>query len=182
MSKTPVFPVLQDLSSEDGNAWHTMAIGDAVGTRDKGGVIVAKDPSDNAAMLSVDANNRLIISDESDALVDLNGEGDNVGNTSFVDLFDIVLQATTVYKNLDWSVACFRECTFEILIIDDEGVSDVETILATIKVSAGQFTHASQKISNFTSGSTGAQVLRVRAKNLNATSQMEACTGIQEIQ
>ena len=61
MSKTPNFPVLQDLSTLDGQPWHTMAEGDAVSTRAKGGVIIA--------VLLVDVDHVVVVVPASNAAI-----------------------------------------------------------------------------------------------------------------
>lgn len=182
MSKTPVFPVLQDLATEDGRPWHLLQEGDAVATRNKAAVVMAKDASGNGRMPSVDSQDRLIVNTEADDVVELDGVGDNAGSGSQVTLFDITLQNSMDYKNVEWMVSCFREATFEFVHIDDLGGTPTELILGTPKVGAGSFTSSGKKTARFTTGATGVQVLRVRAQNLNATSQLEACLSVQEVQ
>lgn len=183
MSSLPSFPPLQDPVSNDGQPWHRVLEGDAAAAKNAGAVLTAKDESGNLDYLNIDDQGRVKTISNLEDTIDLDGEGDNAGNnSSFQTLFDIILQATTVYKDLEWVFACFREATYEIVAIDDRDGSPTEVILATIKVGAGAFTHASKKTSRFTSGSTGVIVLRVRAKNLNATSQLEACLSAKEVQ
>lgn len=182
MSKTPNFPVLQDTADSDGKPWHLVAEGDPVASRNFGGMAIAKDASGNFRVPAVDSTDRLIVNTEADDIVDLKGEGDNAGSGSFVTLFDITLQTSTVYKNLEWVVSCFRDATFELVHIADLGGSPVETLLATPKVGSGNATSPGKLTNRFTSGGTGTQVLRVRATNLTATSQLEAAASIQEVQ
>ncbi len=182
MSKTPNFPVLQDLTTLDGRPWHLLQESDAVATRNKAAVIIAKDVSGNGRMPLVDSQDRLMVNSEADDIVALKGEGDDVGSGSFVTLFDITLQNSMDYKNLEWITSCFRDATFELVHIDDLGGSPVETILGTTKVGSGDYTSAGGLESRFTTGAAGTQVIRVRAVNLTATSQLEAAVSIQEVQ
>lgn len=182
MSSLPSFPPLANPTGSAGAYWHLTAEGDAISSRNKGMVVVAKDISGDAQVPLVNAANHLIVDNETEDVVDLQDEGDNSGSASFVTLATIVTQTTTVYKNLDWVVACFREATMEIVAIDDVGGSPVETILATIKVGSGSFTDSNGIRFRHTSGSTGTQNLIIRGINLNALSQMEASLSIEEVQ
>lgn len=182
MSKTPNFPVLQDTADGDGKPWHLVAENDAVAARNMGGVAIAKNASNQFRVPAVDTQDRLIVNSEADDIVDLKGEGDDAGSGTFVTLFDITLQNSMDYKNLEWVASCFRDTTFEIVHIADLGGSPVETILATPKVGSGSFTSFGKLTSRFTSGATGVQVVRFRGINLTSTSQMEASASLQEVQ
>lgn len=182
MSLAPNFPILQDTADNSGAPWHLTAEGDAVNARNKGMVVIAKDSLGNAQIPEVDSQNRLLVNSEGADTVGLKGEGDNAGSGTFVDLFDITLQNDTQYQQLEWLVSCFREATFEILWIDDEGGTPTETILCTPKVGSGAYSNSGQLFAPFTTGSVGNQVLRVRALNQTALSQLEAAASIQEVQ
>ena len=121
MSKTPNFPVLQDTADGDGKPWHLVAENDPVASRNMGGVAIAKNASNQFRVPAVDTQDRLIVNSEADDIVDLKGEGDNAGSGTFVTLFDITLQASMDYKNLEWVASCFRDATFEIVHIADLG-------------------------------------------------------------
>ncbi len=183
MSLAPTFNVLENFSTQEGTPWHLVAEGETVTGKNAGLVMVAKDPSGDAIYLSVDTQGRLNVNSEAEDVVSLKGVGDNAGSATFVTLFDITLQASTEYKELEWSVSCFRDATFELVHVDDlGGGGETFNILATPKVGSGDYTDSAKQEARFTTGGTGTQVLRVRALNLNALSQLEGSASIKEVQ
>lgn len=182
MSSTPNFPILQNVGSGAGAPWHLVAEGDAAAAKNAGAVLAFKDAGGNLRYPTVDSQDRINVNTEGDDVVDLADSGDNAGSGTFVDLLTITLQNSTDYKKLDWVFSCFRDATFEIVWVDDVGGTDTETILATSKVGSGDYTDSNQMNRRFTTGATGVQELRVRAVNLNVTSQLEAALAVQEVQ
>ena len=68
-------------------------------------------------------------------------------------------------------MSCLRSSIFEIVHIDDEGVTDTEVVLEEIIVGPGQFTFqtALNCLQLDTTGGTGVIVLTIRAKNFTGT-------------
>lgn len=179
----PVFTILENPATQAGSPQHLVSEGQAVAAKNYGLGIVAKDSSGNAIFLRTNAAGQLLVNAEAADVVLLGGQGDNAGSATVVTLFDIALQNDYEYKNLEWVCSCFREATFELVHVDDlGGGGETFNILGTVKVGAGDYTDSGKVASPFTAGSTGTQVLRVRALNLNATSQLEASASIEEIQ
>lgn len=183
MSSTPNFPILQNVGTSEGAPWHLVSEGDAAAGKNAGAVLTARDELGNLAYLRTrSSDGRLIVDTEGEDVVELKGQGDNAGSGTFVDLLTITLQQSTVYKNLEWLVSCFRDSTFEIVHVADVGVTDVETILATPKVGSGDYTNDGKMTSKFTTSGVGVQELRIRGLNLNVLSQLEAALSVQEVQ
>lgn len=124
--------------------------------------------------------NEPLPSTEAGFLANLNGFGSNPGSGALVTILDIALENDANYKNIEWSVSCFRDAVFTVLHIDDLGGADTETILASVRVGSNQYNDSDKKVSPFTAGGTGTQVLRVRAQNISSTSQLDACLGVQK--
>jgi hypothetical protein len=69
----------------------------------------------------------------------------------------------------------------EVYWVDDVGGADTETILHTFRVGAGHYNEVDQiDCLEFTAGTTAE--LRIRGKNLNTTSDINAMVAAQEIQ
>lgn len=84
---------------------------------------------------------------------------------------EITLAAATAYKEVAFVVSCRRDSLFQIIQQDDL----TENVLAEIIVGAGQYT-LSQVLHclKFTTGATGVQKLKVKAKNFEALSSLRA--------
>jgi len=179
-----VFTSLENLSTGAGMPLHQAFEGDAAASRNAHGALVAKDGSGNLKYLKTNANGELVISLESEEYALLSESGSVAGTTSYQDVATVVLQAGFVYKQLELVCSSFRDGIFQVVAIDDVGVTDVETVLIDgIRVGAGQFS-AVVPLSTFmfTAGSTGVQNLVIRGKSLNAGSQLDVLVSFKEVQ
>jgi hypothetical protein len=84
---------------------------------------------------------------------------------------ELTLAAGEVYTNISVTGSCLRPSLFEVVHIDDEGVTDTETVLEEFVVGPGQYTFQTSLdcLELDTTGGTGTIVLTVRAKNFTAT-------------
>ena len=172
--------VLEDVASGAGRALHAALAGDAAAGKNAHGVFIGKDPSGNLQYASLNAANELRVSLEQGDATHLAANGTAAGNTSFADIATITLSASKVYRNVGFLAACFRDAEFKIVSIDN----GTPTVLALgILVGAGQLT-AAQQLSNliFTSGATGAQTLKLQAKNFNVLSDFRGTLTVDEIE
>ena len=177
------FPILED-GTQAGVPLSKKAEGDAAAGGNYAGMLVGKDPSGNLQFVKLNSNNEVVVDTEGSEQACLTGEGNSTGSASYVDLATITLALLRTYKKVGWSVSCFRDAIFEIVYVDDVGVGDTETVLATIRVGAGDYTDSQELecLGFDTLSGTGTQELRIRGKNLNALSDMDAALAVSEIQ
>lgn len=179
-----VFTSLENLSTGEGMPLHQAFEGSAAEDRNAHGALVAKDTAGNLIYLKTNLAGELVTSLESEEFALISDSGTHTGNVAYQNIVTLVLQADLVYKELELVCSCFRDAVFQIVAIDDVGVSPVETILINgIRAGAGQFSAiVSLKTFMFTAGSTGVQNLVIRGKNLNSTSTMDVVASVKEIQ
>jgi len=167
------FPTLEDSGSGAGLPLHKVLEGDASAAKNASAGLVAKKASDGTLIYlrTDDAGNLLTTQDGGGTQV--KNRGTAAGNTSFTTVAEITLTADANYKGLDWVCSCFRDAIFEIVLIDDPAGTPTEEILADVICGPGDFTDSGSLDIRFTAGPTD-PVLRVRAKNLNTTSDFRA--------
>ncbi len=177
--KEQVFNSLQ-LADGTGVALHRVLEGDAIAAKNAAPGLVAKDPADQFAYLQLNAAGEILVNTEGSDIACLKGQGTHAGdNAAFQDLAVIALTINKVYKKLGYIISCFRDTVFEIYHQNDAA----EVILGTLRCGAGDVNDSSQLDGlEFTAGGVGVQELRIRAKNLNAPSTMDATVTVGEIQ
>lgn len=162
------FPSLEGASGE-GLALRSVQQGEAVAAKNGSLAFAFKDSSGNAIAPALNPVGALPVT--MDVGTDLYARGTVAGNASFADVVSLALTVAKVYQGLEVLVSCFRDAVFEV-VWDDDGS---ETILADAVITPG---HSTVMINlsklQFTSGATGTQTLKVRAKNLNTTSDFRA--------
>lgn len=176
--------VLEDSGTQAGLPLHKALAGETSVAKNAHGALVATDGANAFQYMKVNANRELIVSSESADLAYLFDEGGVVGSTSFQTLAEITLAADTVYRSLDFNGSCFRDAVYEVVFIADAAGTPVETVLVTFRTGAGELSFGDSKASlEFTSGGTGDQLLRIRAKQLqNAASDIDGMVAIKEVQ
>lgn len=166
------FPTLEDSGTGAGLPLHKVLEGDASAAKNASAGLVATRADGSLRYLRVDdAGNLQITLDAGGTRV--KDRGTATGNTSFTTVAEITLTASAAYNGLDWVCSCFRDAVFEIVLIDDPNGTPTEEILADVLCGPGDFTDSGKLDLRFTAGSTD-PVLRVRAKNLNTTSDFRA--------
>lgn len=145
--------------------------GDAAAAKNASAALVAKDSSGNLKFILVDDAGNLLVSTDGGG-TPAAAAGQVGGSGSFVTVCDIALVAGKTYRAVEWLVNCFRDALFEIVHIDDPTGTPVESVMGWIAVGPGDFTDSgSLKSLTFVAGAT-TPVLRLRAKNLNAVSDL----------
>jgi phage gp45-like len=182
--KPQAMPVTEDPTSQEGKPLHHAIEGDSAATHQNSApILVGKDPSGNLQYLSLNSNNEVIVDSDSAEVACLSDTGKVTGNNSTEQLVvSITLQASTEYKEIGYIVSNFRQSEYRIIAVDDVGVTDVETELATILVGPGDYTDsATLDCLTFTSGSTGVQELQIVGLNKDAASDLRATISAKEI-
>lgn len=175
------FPILEDSSTEAGLPLHKVLEGDDPTAKNALPSLSFKDSSGNLVYPTLDNSGALPVTLEG-SKVCKSERGESVGNQTFQDIATITLTNSASYEDLDWVVSCFRDCHFQIVTVDDVGGTDTETILADILVGAGDFSDSGRlKCETFTAPAAGVNVVKLKAKNINALSDMRGTITIGEI-
>ena len=179
--KRPVFPGTEN-SSGNGVPLGAAQEGAVAAGLDAQGALVGKDPSGNLQYLALNVNNEIIISGGGVGVACLNAHAKIDGNLALTPIATIVLQLAMTYKQIGYIVSSTRSSEFEIVYIDDVGVTDVETVLARVITGIGDSNDSSQLecLEFDTIGGTGVQNLVIRGKNHFKTSDMNATLTVRE--
>ena len=174
------FPILEVSGTEAGVPLHKVLEGDASASKNALAALAFKDIAGNLRYPKVNANDELVISTEATDVACLTDRAENAaGSATDVDLATITLLTDHEYKEIGFVVSCARDALFQVVQIDDA----TTTVLADVIVGAGAYSVAQEiKCLSFTSGSTGTQTLKIRAKNLNALSALRATLTVTEVQ
>lgn len=142
-----------------------------------------KDNAGNVVLPQLNPEGAIVVSGDAGTTKRARGEDLDGDDVSPMDLVTITLAADKLYTKLSAQGSCFRDTEYEIVLIDDVGVSDTETILDIFLTGPGQFTTKSGlDIDSFdTNGFTGVVELHLRAINLNKASKTTASMSVNEI-
>lgn len=165
MSDRIVFPVIADLATGEGQ----LLTGREAGEAQAGKGI--------QAFVFKDAAGNLIVPTLVDGKVPVTSEGAGVpkshraedadGSSVLVDLATIALTPGKTYKDVKFTVSCRRSALFQIVQIDDAST----TVHADVVLDAGQYSFGDNLGSTeIVAGLTGAQTLKIIAKNLDTGS------------
>jgi len=169
-----IFYILADSSTGAGEAAISRIEGEAAAGI--AGLIgfAFKDSSGNVVLPQLDSQGRLPVTEEAAAGDCFNNHGELAAGSATIAKVtgaEIALTAAKVYHKISATGCCLRTSLFEVTHIDDEGVTDTETILEEFIVGAGQFSFQTSLdcLELDTTGGTGTIVLTLRAKNFNGT-------------
>ena len=136
-----------------------------------------KDSAGNVILPSLNSSGQLPVTSE----VSGNGlyaRGTNAGSNSQVTIASLTLVASKKYENIQMIVSCFRDSTFQLIWSNNAA----ETILCDLRCGPGGFSaQANLGDLEFTSGSTGAQLLLIKGKNENALSNLTATVSCKQL-
>lgn len=177
------FPVLEDASTKLGIVLTKVAEGDASSGKNYLGALAFKDGAGNLRFPKVDAQDRVLVSAGVGDTAELWERGEAAaGSATFVDVTGavIALQTGMSYKQIKGVVSCRRGAHFQVVWVDDA----VSTIIADVRLEAGQYTQAFNLDLPFDSGATGTQSLKLVAKNFEALplSALGGTIGVTEVQ
>ena len=175
------FTVLEDVSSQAGLPLHKVLEADAAAAKNALPALVAKDAGGLLRYNKTNTAGEVSVVVTSGKTC-MSARGTASGSATFVDVATITLVNGEKYQDLDWVVSCFRDAVYEVLIVEDVGGLDTEIILADILVGPGDFTDSGVlRCQEFTAPAADVNVLKVRAKNMNALSDFRASITIGQL-
>ena len=179
----PSFPVLEDVTTQAGTAWHMGKEGDPSATRNAAPALVAVDSSLDLQYLRVNGTGELLVSTAGD-IACLSAQGTNDDGGALALVCEITLQASKVYKDLETIVSSYRNAKFLVEWVDDEGGGgEAITTLFKGRVGPGSLTECCRLVcAEFTSGAVGVQKLRIRAESSNGNSDIDGALAVSEVQ
>jgi hypothetical protein len=175
------FTILEDSSTQAGLPLHKVLEADAAAAKNALPALVAKDAGGLLRYIKTNTAGEVSVVVAS-GKVCVSARGSVAGSATFVDVATITLVNGETYQDLDWVVSCFRDAVFEVVRVEDVGGADTEIIVADMLVGPGDFTDSGVlKCEEFTAPATDVNVLKIRAKNVNALSDFRATITIGQI-
>lgn len=172
--------IMEDVATAGGRPLHAAVEGDAASGKNAHGVLGFKDPSGNMAYAKVNAARQIEVSFEQGDATRLAGHGTTAGNAAYQDVATITLATSKTYRNLGFLAACYRDAEFQVVSVDN-GVATVQAL--GLLVGQGDLSaHGQMPSFTFASGATGAQTLKLQAKNQNTLSDFRGTITIDEIE
>jgi hypothetical protein len=163
-----VFRVIADDTTGEGEPLISRTEGEVAAAKAGSIGFAFKDSSGNVILPQLDSLGRLPTTEVAGTCKYQHGElAAGSSTTVKVTGAEIALTAGKVYTNIGFTASCLRTSIFELVHIDDEGVTDTEVVLEEIIVGPGAFFACCQLNCREidTTGGTGVIVLTVRAKN-----------------
>ena len=180
-----VFNTLKDSATGAGEGLISRIEGEVAAGQEGSIGFAFKDASGNVVLPQLDAQGRIPVSEIAGSCKYAVGEllAGSVGSSVKVTGAEIALTAAKVYHEIGVTGSCTRTSVFELVHIDDEGVTDTEVVLERFIVGPGQFTFASElKCREIdTTGGTGTIVLTLRAENLEKASTLRGSISAVEV-
>lgn len=179
------FATLEDDITGAGEALSSRVEGEVAAGKNGSIGFSFKDAGGNVVLPTLDAEGKLpVTSDNAGIPHDAHGEA-LAGSATFVDLITEVLDLSKTYNSFNYQVSCLRAAHFQLVYIDDVGVTDTEMVICDIILASGQYTFQSmapRRVLDTTAG-TGVQNLVLRAVNLeiNKLSALRSCLSYIEV-
>lgn len=177
-----VFPTLEN-DTQQGVALNSRQEGEAAASKNGSIGFAFKDASGNVALPQL--NNEGAIPVTSDAGTTKRARGADADGDAVTPMVlgQIVLTVDKSYTKLSAQGSCFRDTEFQVVLIEDVGVTDVETILDEFLTGPGQFTTKSGlEVDIFNTNSfTGTIHIELRAINLNKASKTTGSISVNEV-
>jgi hypothetical protein len=142
---------------------------------------IAIDTSNNFQYLKVNGDGELIVSSES-AGTAKHAQAQLTADGTMQDVADITLTASKVYEKIEFMGSNTFATAWEVVGIEDDAGSPVETVIAEFLTGPGQFTFADHlDWATYTAGTTGVLKLRIRGQQLHGpNSELRASIGALE--
>jgi len=176
------FPTLEN-DSEQGAVLKARQEGNAALLQNGSIGFAFKDQANNVVLPQLNPEGAIVVTTDAGTCKRGYGEDVNGNDVAKMVLVTIPLVAEKLYSKLSSIGSCFRDTEFEIVLIDDVGVTDTETKLGEYLCGPGQFTTKwNLDCDQFdTIGGTGVINLVLRAINLNKASKTSASISVNEI-
>jgi len=163
------FPVLEDASTGAGLPLHKVLQGDPLASKNALAALGFKNAGNNLRYPLVDENDILFVRNALGYTANLSEKGElaagSIGSIVDVTGASLTLQNSKVINGVSVIVSCRRGALFQI-VWDDDGV---ESVLGEVVLDAGQYSFSDVFPSiEFTTGATGDQFLKLKAKNFEA--------------
>lgn len=172
-----VFRTLLD-GSNVGQALKKMVIGDSPTSANGAIGFAFRDSSGNVTMPQLTADGKLPVDTEASGGTCRHGKGEHAGSTSIVDVTSatVTISGGVAANKIHAICSCLHASLFQVVYVDDADAVPVETILAEGIAGPGQFTIdiGTDCLSQDVSGGTGAQKIKVKAKNFAIASTLRA--------
>ena len=169
-----VFPILDDDGNGAGGIPRKMNEGDDP-TSENGLIGFSfKDNSGNVVLPTLNASGQLpVTTGAAGTCKRAHGEL-AAGSATLADVTGsvITITATKTLSSIGWQVSCFRPALFQLVYVDDAGGGgETETVIAEALVGPGNFSHCCELSCMIvdTSGGTGTQQLKVKARNFGGS-------------
>jgi len=176
------FAILEDSGTQAGAPLHRVFEGDAYASKNASPALVAKNGTDLVYLKTNSVTGALFVDTSGISVVCKSSAGELAAGSATLATVTgavITLVASKAYQGIGFVVSSRRDSLFQI-IWNNNGV---DTILAEIVVGSGAFTVSSElHCLSFTSGATGTQELKVKAKNFEAQSSLRASITAEEVQ
>lgn len=182
MSLKSLFSILLSQSSDEAKPLGEFTEGvNYAGATNKEGLVgfSFKDSSGDVILPQLNDEGALPVTQDSGTQID--GFGENAGNkVAFEDLVTLVLTLENSYNKLCGTISASRQTEWEIVHIDDVGVTDTETLLGKFVTHSAPF-HFECLPKFDTVGGTGVQNLVLRAQNQDAVTPMYGTMCVNEL-
>jgi hypothetical protein len=180
-----VFPILQDAGTGAGEAPISRIEGEAAAAQEGLIGFSFKDSSGNVVLPQLTAEGKILVDTEAlggSCIYDSGSDPAPVVSTAS-DLVTIVATLGKSYNNIMMQGSCLRSSLFELVHIDDVGVTDTETTLGHFLVGPGQFSFCCSSLCKYydTTGGTGVQNFVLRGTNLFHASTLRAELAVNEL-
>jgi len=179
-----VFPILQDDSTGAGEAPVSRIEGEVAAAKEGLIGFSFKDSSGNVVLPQLLSNGKLPVDTESVAGTCLYADGEDASPVVSTASDVVTLVAgLNQYTNLLLSGSCLRTSLFELVHIDDVGVTDTETSLGKFLVGPGQFSFCCESLcrSFDATGGTGVQNFVLRGTCLFHASTLRGEISVNQV-
>lgn len=180
-----VFPILVDESTGAGEAPISRIEGEAAASQEGLIGFSFKDSSGNVILPSLTTEGKIPVDTEGlggTCLYEVGEDSAPVVDTAS-DLATITATLGKSYDNIMIMGCCLRDALFELVHIDDVGVTDTETSLGKFLVGPGQFSFCCESPCKFydTTGGTGVQNFVLRGTCIQAASTLRGSLAVKEL-
>lgn len=177
----PLFATLEDTGTNAGAVLAKVQVGDSGAAKNGSIALAFKDSAGNLVLPQLTPDGAILVSEDGGTTI--RSAATVAGSATFVTVDELTLTLGEIYTKFSSIVSCARDALFQMVYVDDASGTPVETVMHSCLVGPGQFSFKmSLDLDRLdTSAGTGVQKLRIKAKNLNATSDLHASLSANEV-